>query len=1801
MKDNKPAKYKNLINTPIAIIGMSAIYPGANNKEEYWNNIINRVDSITDVPSSRWNIDDYYTPDPEIKDKTNCKRGGFLATINFNPMEFGIPPNTIEATDFSQLIALLAAKKVLADAGYSNLDNIDRNRIGVILGTSASKPLGLPLINRMQYPLISKILRSSGLSESNTEKIIEKIKSCYIEWQENSFPGLLSNIVSGRIAKCFNFGGISCVVDAACASSLSAIKMGISELLENRCDMILTGGVDTDNSIFAFMCFSETKALSKSNVIRPFDEKMDGTLISEGIGMIILKRLEDAQRDNDKIYSVIRGIGISSDGNSKSIYAPDLNGQRRALQNAYKTAQIPINSIGLIEAHGTGTQVGDITEFNGLHSFFKNGGSKKNSIALGTVKSQIGHTKAAAGVAGIIKTAFALHNKILPPTINIDKPHPKLHINDSPLYLNTEIRPWINSKKTPRRAGVNSFGFGGINFHIILEEYTGKKKKNGKYRNYINRINNHKNSIILQAETPEELLITCENILARISLNDKNEYKKIINISNSSHISISSARVGFLSGSPSELNENLLIIIKTLKEDLQRDYWIHPKGIYYRSKGMNLNGKIVVLFPGQGSQYSDMGKQLAIDFPVIQDLFTDMDNLFLKDYSYRLSDIVYPKTIFNELMEKEQKKKIDNTKHAQPAIGCLNMGFFKLLKQAGLKPDFLAGHSFGEYSALWASGVLTDRDYLYVIKEQGKIIEHLPYNNNGRNKTGMIAVKGNLTEIEKFAGDFKHISISNRNSNEQVVLGGYNNDLKLITDILTKNGNTVIPVNVSHAFHSHFIKKAEKPNKMLFEKVNLSQPKIPVFSNTTGTMYPDEKELIRDVLNRHLTNTVNFVSEIENIYNSGGFLFIECGPKNILTNFISNILKNKPHYAISLNPESKKDSTLQFQMAILQLRIIGLQLKDIFYSADKEEKNEIQKENKMNIELDAGINYSKKRNIKEIINDGFKIEISHNTIETNSYLSYINQQQMAMTKAHHILLENQNIYSRNMKLFEDKLVKENITDKKDFKNQIIKQIEEYSRNQNEMLKLHEKYFDYITNIDKSLIESMSFPPPDKIIAREKRTGTTISRDDSFELFPSEKDKANNTNTIITQISDEPQQLEENPPVSFVETEETDMDTETINEDLLHIISEKTGYPLEMLEIDMDIESDLGIDSIKIVEIANAIINKYEQLQEMSQEELLAELIEIHTLEDIAVFIKKRINAQDRNIVSEKSQHPGERPSVSFVESGDGNINININSYSVELQNLPYPDFYQFNADFTHIVLLTDDGTDTVNKISDLFVKDGYTVVILSFNDLRENTDSNIFWEKLEACNEESIKEKISSIIKKYGEIGIFIHLHPKGRRIKEFSDISIDWIQKEKALLKTVFFIAKYLTFSLNKSAENGFGSFFIITRVDGKLGISKEGDYNPLSSGLCGFIKSLNQEWEKVFCRIIDLAPTLNSIKSSQIVFSELHDTNRIYTEIGYYSNKRVTIKIAEHCISENNSVINSNSVFLVSGGGKGITAECVKEMANRYKCKFILLGRSTIDDKEPDWAKEKNEPLELKKCIILHLNKKGVKATPKEVDQIYNKIISARVINNTLLSIKKAGGNGQYISVDISDFKKLKKKLDMVKEINGKITGIIHGAGIISDKLIEKKSEEDFDRIFSVKINGLYNLLHNMDINEVKYLVLFSSTAGFFGNKGQTVYSLANEILNKSAYMLKAKFPGSLIVSINWGPWESGMVTPELKKIFEERKINIIPVESGVHKFIETLSLKNKEICQVITGMSLAESMNIDKSIRENNNKNR
>ncbi len=457
----------------IAIIGMAGLFPGAPDVQTFWENIVSKIDAISDAPEN-WEGSAFYDPDSSANDRIYCKRGGFLNDVYFKPADFGIMPLAVDGADPDHFIGLMVATDALADAGYSYGD-FDGERTQVIVGRGTY--INRAFTNQLQHCFVIdqtlRLLKELHPEHSNSEldEIKQQLKASLAPFNNEVAPGLVPNVLTGRIANRLDFMGANYTVDAACASSLLSTDLAIQALRNGKCDMALVGGANVATAAPTYMLFCGLDALSRKGQIRPFDQDADGTLLGEGFGMLVLKRRSDAERDEDRIYALIKGVGVASDGRARALLAPRVEGEELAIRRAYEEARISPETVELVEAHGTGTPVGDGVEIEALTRVFGTGIVRRPWCALGTVKSMIGHLIPAAGIAGLIKTALAIYHKTLPATLHCESPNPKFGLERTPFYINGETRPWIHGSATPRRAGVNAFGFGGINAHAILEEY----------------------------------------------------------------------------------------------------------------------------------------------------------------------------------------------------------------------------------------------------------------------------------------------------------------------------------------------------------------------------------------------------------------------------------------------------------------------------------------------------------------------------------------------------------------------------------------------------------------------------------------------------------------------------------------------------------------------------------------------------------------------------------------------------------------------------------------------------------------------------------------------------------------------------------------------------------------------------------------------------------------------------------------------------------------------------------------------------------------------------------------------------------------------------------------------------------------------------------------------------------------------------------------------------------------------------------------------------------------------------------
>ena len=518
---------------------------------------------------------------------------------------------------------------------------------------------------------------------------------------------------------------------------------------------------------------------------------------------------------------------------------------------------------------------------------------------------------------------------------------------------------------------------------------------------------------------------------------------------------------------------------------------------------------------------------------------------------------------------------------------------------------------------------------------------------------------------------------------------------------------------------------------------------------------------------------------------------------------------------------------------------------------------------------------------------------------------------------------------------------------------------------------------------------------------------------------------------------------------------------------------------------------------------------------------------------------------------------------------------------VGLKDLPQPDYLEFSLPATHVTLITNDGSDLTTKVFSQLQANGHKVVVLNLPNVPNPTKVNSV--NLASPTDEAIKAAIETVRTQFGEVGSFIHLHPHF----EFQNGNfVQHFPKDKEIVKTLFFLAKHLQQPLNALGEKQRANFLTVTRMDGKLGQGKRGNVSVVGGGITGLVKCLNLEWSPVFCRALDIQSELPIETIAQQVMRELHDANVRNVEIAFSEEGRATTSVTKVHVAENQAIqttVTSDSVFLVSGGARGVTATCVIEMAKAFQCKFILLGRSDFSYQVPVFAKNESDEGTLKRLIMNDFKERGEKPSLPAVKKIYKNIVAKKEIEETISQIKNYGGNVAYVRGDVTNPASFKQELNNVVTNFGKITCVIHGAGRLADKYIQDKTETDFENVLSVKLDGLLSLFQSVDIHHLDHLILFSSVAGFYGNVGQTDYAIANEILSKAAHLFKKNHPNTHVSAINWGAWDSGMVSGELKAQFEAAGVTLVNSEGGAAMMVNELNNVYASQPQVIIGGTL------------------
>lgn len=1671
-------------NEPIAIIGIGALLPDANNKEEFWQNIITGKNSITEVPPSLWDPKLYYSPDYSAEGKTYSKIGAFIKNYKFNSIKFKIPPAVSKQFDPAHQYALDVAYQALEDSGYLKKD-FDRSRVAVIAANSAGGPANEYSDMRIYEPMIWEAMKKSSAYQTLTpEQGAELINTTKDDLNkflplttEDTMTGQLPSIIAGRISNVFNLHGTSFAVDAACAGSLLAISCALNELWLGKADMVLCVATDAMMAPSQYVKFAKIGALSPDGS-RPFDEKANGFVMGEGAGAVLLKPLSKAQKDGDKIYALIRSVGLSSDGKGKGIAAPNPEGQKLAIKHAFEGLEYGPKDIGLMEAHGTATKVGDSAEMQALNEIFKN---VKTEIALGSVKSQIGHTKANAGMASLIKTALALHNKILPASINFTEPSKKIDWQNSPFKVNTQTRTW--ESKGIRRANVSAFGFGGTNAHAALEEYDANhtyQTQNLSQENKTNTIPLVKTEdkmnyqllveqekllgdmLVFSAPTREELF----DLLTKIAREITDDKFYIVKSAYKNHIA---PREHFAVSINAEDTAKLKSkIAYFLKIAVGSNVW-EEQSLYLKMKGIypfhpsTQKPKVCFMFPGQGAQYVDMMKDLASKYKIVRDTFEEADKVSMKLAGVSLTEVIWSKPGEDKEKLKEREEGIKRTEITQPAILTANVAMMRLLYQFGIKPDVTMGHSLGEYGAAVAAGILSFEDALKAVTMRGSAMAGL--NNKDNGKMAAVAASADKVEpeLKKITG---YVAVANKNCPTQTVIAGESKSVDDAVSMFNNMGMQAVIIPVSHAFHSAIVRPAAEGYRKFLDTLHFNAPVLPITSNVSADFYPQDVQAIKDTMVEQIMSSVEWIKQVELAYERGVRLFIEVGPKRILSAFVTNTLEGKKDIRVLASNHPKRGGITEFNDLMANLAAAGI-----------------------------GVDWSKTdlEKADTIYNPAFVEAIMPKKAEPVQVP--VNTQ----IKAENIVLENVNCTL-------------NLTQEQ------------------------------AQNLLKTLQEKLG-------IKMEGIKQETPKPQEPKQATPSE-------------VKPEPK-----PEIK-------PLDEATVTKEVVALISQKTGYPEDMLELDVDMEAELGIDTVKQAEMLIMLQEKY-GINSTADGLALKDYPTIrHCIKYIMSNTSKENNTpkQEKESSSAKAEdpfpkheepenqevktetkpeqkeeiQPAEEPKIEPVEE---NKPVQAEAVKAEQTNTKYrflPSMAEAplgeeakrNLSPKRTVLIFSDNASLTKAYNDAFKMEGLKTHIFTKLKTRGKNVSMTSWESLQETQtalETFAKENQAPVQ------GIVYLLPCSLKKYDKKQNPSLELEEYLRPLKLAIQIFGKDLADKTNADT-------FVTAVFENDGNIPFVSKNNPTNGTVLGAAVCLRKELNnaQILTKIIAFKEeTSAEIMAQKTLFEILKGDVRCL--VSYNGENRQTVLYLPYKFKETEPISLEDKTIALTGAGTGLGAELALKMANKFKLNFVLIGEEELLSNASYFATLSAEELKVEKTKLADQLKVQKPDLSEESLKVYfKKIDDAVIVYKNLQKIEALGSKYEYFCADLTNSIKFKEVIAKIKNRYGRLDGLFHFADL---------SSKNFD----IAVGAIVNFLNFNFVKEGGFYVFPVGLTSKLGALGQMAKASADGYLAQLAYTLTAL--GYKGVSIASPLFEEDLLVKEGAEILPKEKCLDLILDEILH----------------------------------------
>ena len=1726
---NQPEEPQQYNDNEIAIIGMSGRFPGAKNVEDFWDNLKNGVESISLLSDKQLSKSGVA---PEILNNPNyVKVNSMVSDIDmFDANFFNYSPREAEEIDPQQRLFLECAWEAIESSGY-NPENYEGS-IGVYAGG------GLPTY--LMYNLEDQDFILLG---------------------NRYFTQMVGNdkdYLATRTAYKLNLTGPALNIQTACSTSLVAVHLACQSLLNGECDMALAGGVSIQIPQNVGYLHQEGLIGSHDGHCRAFDARSSGTVFGNGVGVVLLKPLQDAIADGDCIHAVIKGSAINNDGSLKLGYtAPSVDGQAAVISEAQAVASVTPETITYIEAHGTGTELGDPIEIEALTKAFSEHTDKKQFCAIGSLKTNVGHMNTAAGIGALIKTVLTLKHNLIPPSLHYEKPNPQINFSDSPFYVNSTLSEWKRNG-TPLRAGVSSFGIGGTNSHVVLEEAPSQVKEEDDLQRPVH-------ILTLSAKTPTALADLVDSYHHYLETNLDLDLGDVCYTASTGRVHFNH-RLAVVAEKQTELTEKL------------RQFKLEDKVEGICSGKLLINAtapKVAFLFTGQGSQYVNMGKELYEQAPVFRAALDECEEILEELGVNSILEIIYP--------EGGETSPLDQTAYTQPAIFAIEYALAKLWESWGIKPDVVMGHSVGEYIAATVAGIFSLEDGLKLIAARGRLMQQLPAGGE------MVAVMASEAKVKKLLRPYaEKVAIAAINGPKSVVISGEATAVREIVSSLESEQIKTKQLQVSHAFHSPLMEPMLAEWEAVAKELTYHQPEIPVISNVTGTI-ADKSITTAKYWVDHVRLPVRFAEGMDALQKQGVEIFLEVGPKPILLGMGRRCLpKDVGVWLPSLRPEhiplqsslesARSEDFSQMLSSLGELYVRGVKVDWVEYDGEYSRQKVILPTYPFQRQRYWIDNYSRGRNSVSVSsNNGFVTEegtsnpllgrklllpfaqqFRFQTKLTPEFPSYVKDHRyygkIVVAGASHIVL---GLLAGKEALNSDSCVVENI----EFL-QILGADETSSRTVQILLD-QEKETEYTYQLI-SCEAGTEYDPSTVWTVHAKAKVRSVN---NSELPKENIDIAAVKNRCIQSLSSdeyystalEPMKGDFHLGPTFQWTEQAWISS---TEGLVKV---KAGENNEEMQEYWPHPGmvDSGIVPVALLSILRELSQNTENNGNGKKNAIDSEM-EIPTYAFAGAKSFKFFDNFDidddlwyyTKIDESSSYDRGELLGETYLLNGDGKVlaeysGIDFRQLSRKLLlrsfGLDFSQWY-YQTEWQPAALMPGETQETGTYL--LFCPTGE-----SNSKLKEWSDSLNFqlldqghqcivvypadsYKKLSSEGKKQIiqlsptqPEHFQKLLDEVNELTEELPL--KGVIHLWSLDTDVEELTKTEEII-----CGSIINFLQGMRSLETLPPLLLVTQGASLEVRSKESGVSinaqPQQALLWGVGKVITMEYPQLDCRCLDLDPNADEQETLKVLLDEVanHQTSTsVENQIRYCQGKRQVARLTQPRLDTDAKLaIQTEASYLITGGLGALGLEVAQLLVQQGVKSIALVGRNS----------------------------------PSETAQE---------------SIQELEAAGTQVSVFLGDVSVEKDMVNIFQKIQTSLPplkGVIHAAGVLDDGFIQQMTWQQFTKVTAPKVTGTWNLHKLTKDIPLDFFVCFSSLASVLGSPGQSNYAAANAFMDAVAqYRQNLGLPG---LSINWGPWANVGIAARMgaqqQGRLQSQGLQGIQTEQGLQALEEVLATDEAQI---------------------------